>query len=272
VVLLIVAVLVIVKVTSSSSASSTPDSKFVETSAQIVNDVTNIPASVYDKVGITSSLTPIQPPIVTKNQPPLTLAGKPGILYIGGEFCPYCAAQRWAIAAAMSRFGKWANIGDMQSSSSDIFPNTQTFTFAKATYQSPYLTFQPVEHFSNVPDPATGYYKILQKLTAAQQALESKYDGPSFVGQQAAGGIPFMDVGNKVLFAGPSYSPSILTGLTREQIAANLDDPSNGVTQAIVASANYISASACAITNQQPADVCTSKGVTEAASAMKLGT
>jgi hypothetical protein len=42
------------------------------------------------------------------------------------------------------------------------------------------------------------------------------------------------------------------------------------VTQAIIASANYLSAGTCAIDGQQPASVCTSKGVTAASKSLKL--
>ena len=61
-----------------------------------------------------------------------------------------------------------------------------------------------------------------------------------------------------------------MNGLTREQIASGLSDPTNPVTQAIVATSNYISASICKITGGQPANVCTSKGVQAAAKAMKI--
>jgi hypothetical protein len=41
------------------------------------------------------------------------------------------------------------NLGNMQSSSTDVYPNTQTFTFCKATYTSPYIVFKPDEYYSN---------------------------------------------------------------------------------------------------------------------------
>ena len=192
----------------------------------------------------------VTPPVVLTGQPVLMLAGKPGIFYLGGEFCPYCAAQRWVIITSMSRFGTFANIGNMQSSSSDVFANTPTFTFSKATFQSPYVTFQPVEHYSNVPDPSTGYYKILTPFTKEQAALVKKFSTAQF--SSAATGIPFQDVGNKALFAGPSYSPGALSGLTRNEIAANLSDPTNPTTQAILSASNYMSATVCAIDGQQP--------------------
>ena len=268
-VLVIVAVLVVVKVTQSSPTSASGPTTFTPASATVVDQATNIPASVYNTVGITSSQAPITPPVILTGQPPLVLDGKPGSFYMGGEFCPYCAAERWVLLATFSRFGTFTNLGEMESSTSDIYPGTQTFTFAKADFQSKYLTFQTVERYSNIPDPSTGYYKILQPLTKEQAALVAKYNTSKYEGASGGGGIPFINIGNIALSA-ENYSPALLAGLSREQIAQNLSDPTNPVTQAIVASSNYLSAAVCKSTGQQPASVCTSKGVTEAAKALKL--
>jgi hypothetical protein len=272
VVVAVVVVLVVVKLTGSSTSSSSGTTTFTPAPASVVHDVTNIPASVYDKVGVTSSTTQVTPPTVLTGQPALVDAAtnKPLFFYEGGEFCPYCAAERWAMIAALSRFGTFTNLGEMQSSLNDVYPGTQTFTFAKSTYTSPYLAAQLVEHYSSVQGPS-GNYTVRQPLTSQQKQVAAKYNTSQFVPGGASGSIPFVDIGNRALISGASYSPSILAGLSREQIASNLSNPSNPVTQAIVATANYITAGICATTGQQPTDVCTSKGVTEAAKAMGLG-
>ena len=69
--------------------------------------------------------------------------------------------------------------------------------------------------------------------------------------------------------SGASYSPQILAGKTQEEIAAALADPKSPIAQAIVGSANVLTAAICATTDQQPAAVCTSSGVK--AGAAKLG-
>src|SRR5207249_3539085 len=33
--------------------------------------------------------------------------GKVQVLFVGADYCPYCAAQRWSIIAALNRFGKF---------------------------------------------------------------------------------------------------------------------------------------------------------------------
>ena len=271
-VLIVVIVLVVVKVTggNSSNGSSGPPSQPVP--ATISNQVTHIPTSVYNQVGITSPNVPVTPPTIISGQPPLTLTGKPGVFGLFGEYCPYCAAERWSIVSSMSRFGTVSGLGTMQSSSTDVFPNTQTFTFSKLKYASPYLTFDAKEVYSNQLNSAGTGYQILQPLSKSEQALVNKYDTTNFLGTSTqSGSIPFMNIGNKALTSGASFSPSILANLTRSQIAADLTDPKNPVTQAIVASSNYISASICAIDGQQPAAVCTSSGVAAATKALKLG-
>ena len=268
-VLLIVVALVVVKLTSSSTPQSV-NSSWVEVTPTVAHDVTNIPTSVYNTVGIKSPDPSVLAPTVVHGQPPLTVDGKPGAFYFGAEYCPYCAAERWAIIASLSRFGQFDKLGAMQSGSSDVFPNTQTFTFLKATFDSAYLGLKTEEYESNVPLANGEGYSILQNFTGDEEHLVNKYDNPTYVPGTTKGAFPFFDIGNKVLVSGASYSPSVLGGLTRDQIAAGLSDPTNPVTQYIVATSNYLSAGVCSITKQQPADVCTSKGVTEAAKALKL--
>ena len=77
--------------------------------------------------------------------------GKPELLYIGAEYCPFCAAQRWAMVAALSRFGTFSNLSLTHSASADVYPDTPTFSFYQSTYSSKYLTFTSVETNTNEP-------------------------------------------------------------------------------------------------------------------------
>jgi hypothetical protein len=131
------------------------------------------------------------------------------------------------------------------------FPNTATWTFAHTTFASQFLTFTPVETYTNVPDPATGFYKPLQTPTAEQQALLTKYDSAN------GGAIPFIDYGNKFLTVGASYDPAVLAGLTWNQIAADLHNSGSPVAAGVLGTANYITAAICGLTNDQPASACT---------------
>ncbi len=271
VVIVIVAVLVIVKVTGSSTAnlSYTP---VTPAPASVVNQVISIPSSVYDTVGITSSTIPVSAPTVINGQPPMSIRGKsPAMIYYGAEYCPYCAAERWAMTAALSRFGTWSGLKVTASSHSDVYPQTNTFSYYGATLTSPYLAFASIEQYTNVPLASGPGYTTLENPTAEEKAIIAKYSSTTFVPSNTQGiGFPFIDINNRVLISGASFDPGALAGLTWQQIASGLNDPTNPVTQAIVATANYISASICSGTKGAPASVCTSSGVQAAAKALKL--
>jgi hypothetical protein len=58
--------------------------------------------------------------------------------------------------------------------------------------------------------------------------------------------------------AGSSYGPPTLSGLTPQQVADALKDPTSNVGQAIDGTANAITTLLCQITGGQPGNVCTS--------------
>lgn len=267
VVLVIVIVLVVVKVTGNSQTGPSSAVKPGPVPASVVNDVTHVPASVFDAVGVSSPSVTVNAPRVENNQSPLTINGKPAFFFMGGEYCPFCAAERWAVVAALSRFGTISGLQTMASAATDYAPNTQTFTFVKAKYKSSYLAASLREVYSNVKTSTGRTYQTLEKLTTAEAALVKKYDTTGST--TSSGNIPFMDVGNKLIFSGASYSPTILQNLSRSQIASGLSTAKNPVTQAVITTANYLSAGMCNIDHGQPGNVCTSKGVTAAAA--KLG-
>jgi len=266
-----VVVLVVVKVTSSSS-SSTGGSYTPVTAApaSVVHDVTTIPVTVYNKIGVTSPTVQVSPPIVLSGKAPLSIGGKsPAMLYYGAEYCPYCAAERWAMTAALSRFGTWSGLKITASSHTDVDADTHTFSYYGATFTSPYLTFRGIEAYTNVP--SNGYYTTLQTPTKEEEKIITA--GQSSIPGATAGSVsfPFVNIGNVAIISGASYDPGVLAGQTWSEIAGGLSDPSNPATQAIVTTANYISAAICASTKDAPASVCSSPGVEAATKALKLG-
>jgi len=204
----------------------------------------SVPASVLARVGAGSSSAQA---FKTVTGPLLTSGGKPEMLYIGAEWCPYCAAERWAMAVALSRFGTFSPLKGIHSSSSDVFPNTATLTFYHSTYTSNYLVFTPVEN-------QDVNHNLLQAPTAAQHAVWAKYLPPG-------DSYPFINVGNRVV-AAATYTPQVLQGLTWSQIAADLHKPSSPVAQGAVGSANFFTAAICSVTNNQPASVCNAAPIT----------
>jgi hypothetical protein len=219
----------------------------------------SVPATTLDAVGSPSS---VALPSQVGNGSGTILRGadnKPLITYIGAEYCPYCAAERWALAVALSRFGTFSNLSGTHSTGADVYPDTQTLSFYGSTYTSPYVDFQSVEEASN--QQVGGTYQALQAPTAAQSALMAKYD--------PQGSIPFLDIANRYVVTGSSFSPQVLQGLSRSQIAAQLANPSSAVAQAIDGTANAITAAITSVTGNQPSAVGNSAAI--AAIAQKLG-
>ena len=214
-----------------------------DTTQQLVAQISGLPASELDSVGQGTANNLVKPVSGTL----LTGAGgKPEVFYFGAEYCPYCAAQRWALIIALSRFGTWSNLKTTSSSSTDIYPNTPTFTFHGATYTSQYIDFESVETTDRNQNP-------LETPTAAQQDLVNKYD--------TSNSIPFIDLGNRYAFAGSMYLPDLLSGKDWLTIANELQQPSSKQAQAILGSANLITAAVCKLTGDQPTTVCASQAI-----------
>lgn len=268
-VIVIVIVLVVVKVTGTSTTTPpTTAPPATAAPASVVHALTAIPASVYDDVGVTSTDEVVSPPAVLGGQPLLTDGGKPEVLFVGGEFCPYCAAERWGLVAALARFGKISGLDAMQSASNEAFPGTPTFTFVQTHFTSPYVAAVLIEHYSEQKNAAGTAYEQLEALPRSDQELMAKYasatpNAPSNV-------LPFVDVANRAVVDGADFSPAVFQQLTSAQIATALSDAKAPSTQAIVATANYLSAVICSVDGQRPATVCTSIGVVAADTALGL--
>jgi len=242
------------------------------TTASVTRELSSVPASTLDAVGKGTT----NPLIPTKAQPPLTSGGKPEVVYMGAEYCPYCAAERWAMVVALSRFGTFSNLSLIRSSNSDVFTNTATLSFYKSGYTSKYLVFNSVE--MNSEKQVGNGYATLQKPTAAESKLMSTYDAPPYVPSSSTGAIPFIDIGNQYLISGSQYLPSALGttqavdsghfGLTWSQIASDLKNPASPVAKDIDGAANSITAAICKITNNAPAAVCNSAAATAGAGSL----
>jgi thiol-disulfide isomerase/thioredoxin len=231
----------------------------------VVNQVTSVPASTLDAVGTGSGdVNGGSSPIIPLKGSGLTSGGHPEMLYMGAEYCPYCAAERWPMIVALSRFGTFTGLQTIHSAAHDGSgiaepnPNTPTWTFVHAKFTSNYLTFTPVEMETNIPDPTTGDYTTLETPTKAEDALIDKYDAPPYVSQESEGAIPFVDFGNQYMISGASYDSSTFPSMTWAQIASDLKNPSNSVAKSVDGTANYMTAAICKLTNNQPATACDS--------------
>ncbi len=256
-VVVVALVLVVVKLTGHGGPKAASPAVTGTAAAAVTDALAKISPATLDTVG--KGKVNALPKALT-GQPALTEGGKPLVVYIGAEYCPYCAAERWPMVVALSRFGTFHNLGLTHSASGDVFPNTATLSFHGASYTSQYLTFQGVETETN--QPQGNGYAPLDKLTDQQQRLLQTYDAPPYVPSSSQGAIPFIDLGNRYLISGASYPPDTLSGKTAEQITAALSNPADPITQAVGGTANAITAALCQLTGGQPGNVCTSPAVT----------
>lgn len=267
-VLVIVVVLVVLRLTQGSTTTPAP-ALFLAPDA-VVHAVSGIPPAVFDAVGAPASSTP--PPQVLSGQPVLTMDGHPEVVFVGAQFSPYSAAARWAVVAALSRFGSFTKLGATSSSAAEVFGHTPTFNFSGSSYRSSVLTFTADETYGDSPSTdAPAGFPVLQTPSGPVGSLLRRYDGASAAAGPVA--LPFLDVGNQVLFlgAGIGFSPSLLHGQSLSQVAADLSDPTSAVGQAVVGAANEISAAVCRATAQRPTAVCSSSGVRAAAARLGVG-
>jgi hypothetical protein len=226
---------------------------------------TPIPASLYNQIaGVSNTTLATVGPgqgaagLTSERGSSLTAGGKPEMLYIGAEYCPFCAAERWSMIVALSRFGSFSGLTYMESSSSDKFANTPTFSFRNANYASNYISFVSVE--TQDRDHGT-----LQTPTPQEQSFMNTYD--------SAGSIPFVDIGNQTgnqyvtLNGGSQFQPSVLSGLNWTQIGSQLNDPNSAVAKAVDGAANYLITAICKVDGGNPSTVCSQSnaGLTMAA-------
>ncbi len=228
-VLAIVVALVAVKLTEAPAhlvASESP------ASSAVFRQVTTVPAVVLTGGSSGQAITPLQ--TVTTPGPPLTIGGKPAIVFVSEESCPFCAAERWSLTVALSHFGTWSHLGTTTSSATDVYPDTATLSFRTAVYRSTELTLRTTELTDNVGRP-------LQPQTPLDTRLISTFDVPPYVNSaDQSGAVPFLDIANRYILAGAQYSPQVLAGLSAAQIASQLSNPASPVARAIDGTAQVI--------------------------------
>lgn len=204
-----------------------------------------VPQNVSQSIGMGVATPPMK-----INGTPMQVGGKPVIIYVGAEYCPYCAAQRWPMVIALMRFGNFTGLKYTLSDPNDVFANTPTFTFYGSSYSSQYVAFMPVETTNR-----TG--ARLETPNALQNATFSAYDlNNQALPQSSRGSIPFMDFGNMTMMLGSSYQPAALKDLNWSQIATEINDPSTLQSQSILGAANLMTAQICMLINDSDANVC----------------
>lgn len=227
-----------------------PNFKRAPADTAVIKQLTSVSQSTWEAVGTGGVKNPFT---TTSGQPFLKGPdGHPQFMYVGAEFCPYCAAERWSMINALSRFGKFSNLSQLQSYEYSI----PTFSFYKSGYSSQYVDFAPVEVNGNGPDKANpNQYVSLEKMTPEQEQIFKKLN--------TSQSFPFVNVGNQYTAVGASYDPTVLLDSSSQprswqDIANALSDPKSTLSKDILGTANYMTAAICSLTNQQPGNVCSS--------------
>lgn len=210
-----------------------------------------LPASLFDQA---PAPTPEQAPAKLQGGTALTQDGKPKVLYVGAEYCPFCAMERWALIGALSRFGTFTGVTETTSSSDDVHPNTPTFSFKDAKYTSDAVAFEAVETQDRNKQP-------LQTLDGENLALFQKFN--------PGGGIPWITYGGTHATDGATVDANAFEGKTYDQIISGIQDPTSDIGKTVTPAINMITAQICDQTKGQPADVCTSQGVSSASVLLK---
>jgi thiol-disulfide isomerase/thioredoxin len=210
-----------------------------------------LPQSLFDRA---PAPTPEQAPAKLQGGTALTQDGKPKVLYIGAEYCPFCAMERWALIGALSRFGTFTGVTETTSSSDDVHPNTPTFSFKDAKYTSDVVAFEAVETQDRNKQP-------LQTLDGDNLALFQKFN--------PGGGIPWITYGGTHATDGATVDANAFEGKTYDQIIAGIQDPTSDIGKTVTPAINMITAQICDQTKGQPANVCTSQGVSSASVLLK---
>ena len=233
-------------------------------STQMYDYLSGVSNTTLSQVGIGASqgVSPMTP--FPSGAGSLTLGGKPEFLYVGADYCPYCAAERWSIIVALSKFGTFTGLTYMESSQTDIYANTPTFSFwnpqtkLPVNYTSPYIAFVSVE-------TSDRNQNTLQKLSSDQQTLINNYD--CYNGQ--CGGLAYVDIANQwemgtASHAGSQFLPNILDGVGNwTTIGSLLNNPTTAPAQAVDGAANYLISAICSVDGNSPSSVC-SHTVTQA--------
>ena len=173
-------------------------------------------------------------------------SGKPIILFIGAEYCPLCAFQRWPLTIALMRFGNVSGLNYMQSTAQDVDPNTYTFSYLNLHYSSNYFTFQRYEAESRVEG----------------QALQTVPTNYSTIFASAGGGYPFIDFNNKYAVEGSYYYPDAFAGMNWTQIIKQIQNPNSQISNEVMTVANALTALICNLTGGSPTSVCSNPSIT----------
>ena len=163
---------------------------------------------------------------------------KPTILYVGGDFCPYCAAERWALLNALARFGAFSGITYMRSAEDD--GNIATVSFAHTTYTSPYLG-------AVLREVLDRDHNQFQTLSTQYRALWTTFGDRR---------VPYININGLYRVSASDEDVDAIDDLSWSAIARGFSDPHSAVANWLLGKANAVTAALCTQTGNQPTTTC----------------
>jgi hypothetical protein len=225
----------------------------------IVRAVSSVSAATLDSVGVGKlgkgfTLSRLSGAAVAPG-------AKATLISENAAWCPHCAANSWAVAITLERFGTLSGLRVIDSGTyfgkvmhaKPSFPHTQGLSFLNAHYASSLVAFEPIVLFDRKG-------KRVETPTKAQAHAIKAFE-PN-------GGFPVVDLGGAFGAVGSAFSPGQLAGLSAARIAGELASPTSALAPYIDAQANVLTAALCVATGQQPAAVCSAPGVRAAAATL----
>lgn len=158
-------------------------------------------------------------------------SGKSLIFFMGAGFCPFCAAERWAIVNSLSNFGSWEGLLETASADHDEkYLNIPTVSFAGAKYTSDYIDFIGRE-------TADRNFEPVQELDKKDYEILDIFNPDQI--------IPFLLIDGQFMQVSSGYSPELLEGMDHAKVKSELENPASPVGKAIRTEADNITALIC---------------------------
>jgi thiol-disulfide isomerase/thioredoxin len=158
-------------------------------------------------------------------------SGKPLVFFMGAGFCPFCAAERWAIVEALKSFGTWEGLVEDKSAGHDEkYLNVPTLNFAKAKYSSEHIEFIGRE-------TADRNFEPLQELDEKDYEILDTFNPDQI--------IPFLLIDGQFMQVGAGYSPKLIEGADHSKVLAELANPASEAGKAIHEEIDNIRALVC---------------------------
>ncbi len=162
------------------------------------------PPRVFDAVGVTAPNPADRPHRAGRPAPP-HLDGKPEVLFVGAEFCPFCAAERWPLIVALSRFGRF----------------TALTTCSRRRSRSS-RTSRPSVRGLHLHEPLPHLRRrraVLRHASSRRDVRPHRHLDPGTGGggdplrepaRSARRSIPFVDIANRMVTSTSGFSPAVL--------------------------------------------------------------